>query len=116
MRAVCGDVAAARADHYRQLALVVEQVRHAGHVHVVVRADHAGDLLVEEHRELGRLHAALGDVVGVVEADGQELARLDGRQQTHLRQWMPLGRVVPVDDILLLDDPAAWAGARIKPA
>ena len=33
------------------------------------------DLLVEEHRHLGRLHAALGDVVGVVERDRQVLAR-----------------------------------------
>ena len=114
VRAVGGHVAAARADHDRELALVVEQVRDLGHVHVVVRADHAGDLLVEEHRELGRLHAALGDVVGVVEPDRQELARLDGRQQTHLLQWMALGRVVPVEDILVLDDPVARSGAGVE--
>ena len=39
------------------------------------------DLLVEEHRHLGRLHAGLGDVVGVVEGDRQVLARPGGAEQ-----------------------------------
>ena len=39
------------------------------------------DLLVEEHRHLGRLHAALGDVVGVVERDRQVLAGEGGAEQ-----------------------------------
>ena len=48
------------------------------------RADDAAHLLVEEHRHLGRLHAALGDVVGVVEGDRQVLARDGGAEQPDL--------------------------------
>ena len=81
---------------------------------VVVGTDHAGDLLVEEHRELRRLHARLGDVVGVVEPDGQELARPDGREQADLVQRMLLGPVVAVDDVAVLYDSVARPGAGIK--
>ena len=76
-------------------------------MHVVARPDHAGDLLVEEHRELRRLHAGLGDVVGVVQADRQELARPDGRQQADLVERMTLVRVFSVDDVPVLDDARA---------
>ena len=47
-------------------------------------ADDAAHLLVEEHRHLGPLHAALGDVVGVVERDRQVLARSRGAEQLDL--------------------------------
>ncbi|MDX6602850.1 MAG: hypothetical protein QOF13_2052 [Solirubrobacterales bacterium] len=67
-------VAAALADHQRQLCLVVEQRRDLRHVHLGPRPSHAGHLLVEEDRHLGRLHPHLGDVIGVVERDRQVLA------------------------------------------
>ena len=107
-------MAAAGADHHRQLALVVEQIRHAGHVHIVVRADDTGDLLVEEHRELGRLHAGLGDVVGVVEADGQELPGVHGGQQANLLEPVALGWVVALADVAVLDDPVARPISCVK--
>ena len=78
------DVAAALADHDRQLGLVVEQGRDLRHVHVGARPDHAGHLLVEEDRHFGRLHPHLGDVVGVVERDAEVLARSGRREQPDL--------------------------------
>ena len=114
MGTVLRHVAAASADHDRQLALVVEQVRDARHVHVVVGTDHAGDLLVEEHRELGRLHARLGDVVGVVEADCQELAWLDRCQQANILERVALGRIVAMDEVAVLDDPGLRPVAGVK--
>ena len=74
-------------------------------MHVVIRPDDAGRLLVEEHRELRRLHPGLGDVIGIVEADGQKLARQDRRQQANLVEGVSLARVVPVDDVTVVDDP-----------
>ena len=56
----------------------------------------------------------LGDVVGVVEPDGQELARLHGSQQAHLLQRMALVGVVAVDDVAVLDDPVARTGAGVE--
>ena len=111
--AVLRHVAAAGPDHDRKLALVVEQVRDARHVHVVVGTDHARDLLVEEHRELRRLHAGLGDVIGVVEADRQELARQHGSEQPDLLKRMALLRVVPIDDVAVLDRPRG-AGPSLR--
>jgi hypothetical protein len=55
-------------------------------MYIVAGADHARDLLVEEHREPRRLHARLVDVGGVVQADRQELPRPGGRQQAHVGQ------------------------------
>ena len=89
VRALGRDVAAALADHDRQLGLVVEQGRDLRHVDVGARPDHAGHLLVEEDRHLGRLHPHLGDVVGVVERDRQVLARRGRRQQAHLGERQP---------------------------
>ena len=106
VRAVLGNVATARADHDRQLALVVEQVRDAWHVDVRSRADHAGDLLVEEDRELRRLHAALRDMVGVVEPDRQVLARLDRGEQSDIGERVPVAAVA-IDDFLAVDDAVA---------
>ena len=109
-----GNVPTARADHDRELTLIVEQVRDARHVDVVAGTDHAGDLLVEEDRELRRLHARLGDVVGVVQPDGQELPRPDRSEQADLVQGMLLGRVLAVDDVPVLYDSVARPGAGIK--
>ena len=53
-------------------------------------------------------------MVGVVEADGQELARQDGRQQPDLLQRMALDGVVPIDDVTVLDDPVARSGACVE--
>ena len=103
-----------RADHDRQLTLIVEQVRDARHVDAVVWTDHAGDLLVEEDRELRRLHARLGDVVGVVQPDGQELPRPDRREQADLVEGILLGPVVAVDDVAVVYDSVPRAGAGIK--
>ena len=87
--ALDGDVAAAGADHDRQLPLVVELVGDLRHVDVGAGADDAGRLLVEEHRHLGRLHAALGDVVGVVEGDRQVLAGAGRAEQADLGERRP---------------------------
>ena len=114
MRAILWYVAAAGADHDRELTFVVEQRGDARHVHVVIRTDHARDLLVEEHRELRRLHPGLGDVVGVVETDGQELPRQDGRQQADLLQRVLLVEVDLVDDVPVPDDAGPRAGARVE--
>ena len=116
MRPILWHVAAAGADHDRELTLVVEERRDAREVHVVVRADHAGDLLVEEHRVLRCLHPGLGDVVGVVETDGQELPGLDGRQQADLVKGMLFVRIGPVDDVPVADDAGARAGAGVVAA
>src|SRR5581483_2499564 len=112
---VLRDVSAAFADHDRELALVVEQGGHARHVHVVPGPDHAGNLLVEEHRELGRLHAALGDVISVVEADAEELAWPDRRQQTYVGQRISLVELA-VDDLIAHDHPVARSFADLEPA
>ena len=83
---------------------------------VVIGPDHAGDLLVEEHRKLGRLHARLGDVVGVVEPDRQELAGLDRRQQANVLERVALGGVVAIDEVPVLDDPGLRAVAGVEAA
>ena len=83
---------------------------------VVIRADDAGDLLVEEHGVLGRVHSRLGDVVGVIQADGQELAGLDGRQQANVLERVALGGVVAMDEVPVLDDPWLRPGAGVKAA
>ena len=113
--ALLRDVAAALPDHDGELALVVEQARRARHVHVVARPDHASGLLVEEDRELGRLHAALGDVVGVVKPDCEVLPR-----GSTGATGSPCGRsrsgVVAIDDLISLDDAVARLPARFEPA
>ena len=80
VRPVAGHVAAAPTDHERELALVVEQRRDARQVNRVERAGDARRLLVEEHRDGGRLEPRLLHVVGVVETDGEELRRTEDRR------------------------------------
>jgi len=80
------NVAAAAADHHCQLGLVVEESGDLGHVHLGVRPGDAADLLVEEGRNLGRLHAHLGDVVGVVERDRHVHARHRRGEQADLSE------------------------------
>ncbi|MCY1376596.1 hypothetical protein D9M69_641030 [compost metagenome] len=70
------DVAPALADHHAQFHFPVGLHRAARNLHVVVGADDRAGPFVEHHR-LGRHgHAALGCVVGVVQADADELAHL----------------------------------------
>ena len=70
--------------------------------------------LLKNTGNCGRLHARLGDVVGVVEADRQELARQHGSEQPDLLQRMALLRVVPIDDVSVLDHPVARSRARVE--
>ena len=116
VRALDRNVPTARADHDRELTLVVEQARDAGHVNIVVRTDHARDLFVEEHRELRCLHARLRDVIGVVEPDRQELSRPDRRQQAHHVQRILLAALYVIDDTTVFYDPVARTGARVESA
>jgi hypothetical protein len=109
VRSVCRDVTASGSDHERELSLVVEQARYARHVHVSIGADYARDLLVEEDGELGRLHAALGDVIGVVEPDPEELPRLHRRQQAHALERVSIAGPA-IDDVISLDH----AGSRLR--
>src|SRR5262249_34929008 len=69
-----GEVAGARADDDAELDLVVELARVPRDDGGVVRPADAGRRLVEDDRLLGDRHAGLGRVVGVVEADGDEVA------------------------------------------
>ena len=108
-------VPAALADDDRELALVIEQARDARHVNVIVRPDHAGDLLVEEDRELRRLHAALGDVVGVVEPDRQELPGLDRRKQPDLVERVFIV-LLTIDDLLAFDHAVTRAAVCLESA
>ena len=61
-----------------------------------------------------RLHARLGDVIGVVQPDRQELPRQHGRQQPDRLQRMALLRVVAIDDVSVLDEPVAGSGAGVE--
>jgi len=79
-RLLPGDVPAAPADHEAELSFVVEDVGGAGQVDRVLRAHHAGGLLVEDRGVLRRLQAGLRDVVGVVEADRQKFGRAQDRR------------------------------------
>ncbi len=67
------DVAATSADHDHEFDLPVHRVRGKGH-----GGDRAGDRrgeLGEDHRRLGLFHTGLRRVVGIVQADGEHLAR-----------------------------------------
>ena len=73
------------------------------------------DLLVEEHRHLGRLHAALGDVVGVVERDRQVLAR--GGRAEQARPRRAGRRSAPRGELgEALEPPAASSARPVRPA
>ena len=54
-----------------------------------VRDDGVGEL-GEEHRSIGRGDALLGDVVAVVQADADDLARVDGGGRSSTGQWLRL--------------------------
>ena len=107
VRAGARDVAAAAADHEAELALVIERLRDARHVHGIARTRHAGRLLVEDDRELRCLESGLGDVVGVVEADRKELWRAQDRRAQRDR--------CERDPALRIRGRARGAAQRIRP-
>ena len=74
------------------------------------------DLLVEEDRELRRLHPALGDVVGVVEPDAQELARPDRGQQAHVLERVSLSPVAGRRTSSPSTTPCCGLALRFEPA
>ena len=89
------DVACARADHDREFDLPVGLFRVLRDDDVVVRPDDAGGGLVEQQGLLGDRHAGLGRVVGIIEADGDEIAdlaeaRADPGRSAHRRQGLRL--------------------------
>jgi hypothetical protein len=75
-RVLLRQVLAGRADHDRDFALVVELGRALRDHGVVVRADDAVRRLLKDDRLLRDLRAGLGRMVGVVEADRDEMARV----------------------------------------
>jgi hypothetical protein len=78
-------VAAAAPDDEAELALVVEERRDARPVDRLSGTRDAGRLLVEEDGKGRRLQARLLDVVGIVEADAEELRRAEDRRlETHV--------------------------------
>jgi hypothetical protein len=94
-RLVLGEIAGAAADDDAQLDLIVELGRALGDHGVVVRAADGARRLVEDQRLLGKRHAGFSGMVGVVEADGQEIADLadagaDARGAAHERQFVGL--------------------------
>src|SRR5262249_19693861 len=101
--------------HHRELALVVELVGHPRHVDVVAGADHAADLLVEEHRNLRGLHAALSDVVAVVERDREVLARPRRAEQAHGVEGV-LGTALYLDHRALFDPALGDAAVGLEAA
>ena len=78
------DAPATPPDDEGELALVVDCGGRARDVDVPSRPVDAGDLLVEDGRERREFLARLGSVIGVVQADGEELARLGHRRQERL--------------------------------
>src|SRR5207247_2013668 len=70
------DVGAAASDDERQLDLPVGLLRIFGNDDVVVGADDAARVLGKDDRLLRHLRAGLGGMVGVVEADAEELAHV----------------------------------------
>src|SRR5208282_1054370 len=75
-RLVLGEIARTAADDDAELAFVVELGRALRHHGVVVRPANAARRLVEDDRLLRQWHAGLGGVVGIIEADGDEIADL----------------------------------------
>ena len=83
-------VPAAPADHERQLPLVINHRRDPRHLDLLVGANHARRLLVEDRRQLRQLPPRLGDVVRIVQSHRQIFARLrHRRRQLHLPQRQP---------------------------
>src|ERR1700694_989445 len=82
---------AAPPDHKTEFALVVERLRGARPMNRVVGPVYAGYLFVKEYREGWTFAAGLSDVVGVVEADREELGRApDRRLKLHLAKRDPV--------------------------
>ena len=104
------------ADHDRQLALVVEKARDARHVDVVAGPHHARHLLVEEDRELGRLHAALGDVVGIVKPDRQGTCAAGPARAAGPPSSEYSSSVLTIDDLLAFDHAVTRATVCLKSA
>ena len=55
-------------------------------------------------------------MVGVVEPDCEELARLHGRQQAYLIERVTVGGIVATDDEAVFDDAVTRAAVSLKPA
>ena len=85
------DVTAGLADHDTQFTLVVDVSRGERDLDPTAWTLHAADLLGEDRRHAGRLRTGLGDVVAVVQTDGQKLARTrHRRQQLHVGERTPI--------------------------
>ena len=102
-RLVLGHVPGGRADHRGQLDFPVNPLALARQHHRIVRAVERGRRLEEQDRLLGDRVAALGGVVGIVEADAHELAdvrdghpeprvALDGRKPGGIERGEPRQR------------------------
>src|ERR1700730_18389625 len=84
-------VPAAPTDHETQFALVVERLRGPRPMNRVVRPVYAGDLFVKENRKGWTFAPGLSDMVGVVEANSEELGRApDRRLELHLAKRDPV--------------------------
>src|SRR5690606_22663164 len=70
-----GDAASAPADHHHQLRLEVDLVGVAREDDRIVVPNEGGGELVEDDRLGGDLRSGFGGVVGVVEADAEDLLR-----------------------------------------
>src|SRR5581483_7466726 len=87
------DVAASSANHEAEFALVVERLGGAGKMNRGAGSGHAARLLVEEHRERRFFPSGFGDMVGVVQADGEKLRRPPyGRLELHRGERDSSGR------------------------
>ena len=78
------DMAATLADDDGEFRLVIQLPGHPGQMHIIIRADDAGGGLGEHHRDLGDGDAqglGLFDMLQVVKADGEDLARTRHRRQ-----------------------------------
>ena len=80
-RARLGDIAPAAAHDRDQLALVIQLVRHAGPQDRRAMADQARGDAVEDRRICRRGEAALGRMIGIVQADADDLGRVLERRQ-----------------------------------
>src|SRR5262249_24646098 len=73
-RLVLGEIACAAADHDAELDLVIELGRALRDHRVIVRPADRARRLVEDDRLLRDRHAGFSGVIGIVEADGDEIA------------------------------------------
>src|ERR1700730_4105358 len=81
---------AAPPDHKTEFALVIERLRGPRPMNRIIGPVYASDLLVKENREGWTFAPGLSDMVGVVEADREELGRPPNRRlELHLAQRDP---------------------------